>query len=517
MTADDASASALQFTVDTAGDVGDCYPFWRVANWNRPYRLLEPGSIEALRRHAPFVDALNCVYLLGGRDPEHNCWFLGVHPDGTVRTDFDGLIAQLQASLDYGYTPWIVLDNVPYNMSDPPDENMYGNTAPPADEGVWHKYVRAAIEAMVDAFGRERVGSWWFRVGTEPDLLPGHWTGTKEQYFSHYDHTADAVTSVLPDALIGPGNILNPVEGEYGIIVRDQWGLDIIDHVATGRNACTGGTGAPMRWFSCSWYGRVSVPLSMFDKAMGMMRKRLRRYDHLADLPMIVGEFAVLHDENGKRLYSGDTTEWSASFYAGIADRVYAHGVQQVYEWSHATDGLLHPRGQVIEMLRRMVGGRRLAVERTGQSASDCGLVACRKDGDLFLLVYNHGTDREPKVNQDMRLVLQAPGTPDGDRRLTEWTVDADHAVWAYAFEADCEAAGVEPLPEAGRYEGGIGHLYGEPGHAVWNESRDKYAELAVLRTTRDAEPVSAENGRLTLDLPMQGHSVRLIRISRAP
>ena len=60
-------------------------------------------------------------------------------------------------------------------MSDPPQENTYGNTAPAKDVRVWGKYVEGAARAMVDAFGRETVARWWFRVGTEPDLAPGHW------------------------------------------------------------------------------------------------------------------------------------------------------------------------------------------------------------------------------------------------------------------------------------------------------------------------------------------------------
>jgi len=73
---DDMPADSLEFAIDGDSDVGGCSAFWRVVNWNKPYRLLDPGSIAALRGHVPFVHALNCVYLLGGRDPEHNCWFL---------------------------------------------------------------------------------------------------------------------------------------------------------------------------------------------------------------------------------------------------------------------------------------------------------------------------------------------------------------------------------------------------------------------------------------------------------
>ena len=195
--------------------------------------------------------------------------------NGEVRTDFSGMIAQVRAALDAGYTPWPVLDNVPHSLSDPPEWNFYGNTAPPRDERLWHQYVRAAVQAMVDAFGRRTVGSWWFRVGTEPDCVPEHWTGTREQYFTHYDFTVDAVTSVLPDAQIGPGNILNPAEQEHRVFDKDQWGLDIIDHAACGANACTGRRGTRMTWFSYSWYAFMGTPIEVFDHACEATQSRL--------------------------------------------------------------------------------------------------------------------------------------------------------------------------------------------------------------------------------------------------
>jgi xylan 1,4-beta-xylosidase len=508
----------IDFTVAADHDVGICHRFWTVANWNRPFRLLDAKVMAELPRRAPFISELNCVYLLGGRTREHNCWYQGLAPDGAVRADFSGMIDQLRGAVDRGYTPWIVLDNVPYDMSGPPTEHFYGNTAPPADERIWHQYVRMAVEAMVEAFGRPTVGRWWFRVGTEPDLLPGHWCGTKEQYFAHYDYTVDAVLGVLPEAMIGPGNILNPVEGEYGIIVDDQWGLEIIDHAARGRNACTGGVGATMRWFSCSWYGRVGVPLSMFDTAMRMIRDRLRPYPHLADLPVCVGEFAVLHDEQGRRLYDGDSTEWAASFYAGIADRAYSYGVQRVYEWAQTVDGVLHPRAQVIEMLSRMADGHRLAVDPPQRADADCGLIACRKEHDLFLLAYNHATDREAKLPRCLSIAVAGAGLAAGATlRRTEWSIDEQHGVWARALEADCRAEGIEPLPEAGRYESQPRLLYGEPGEAIFARNRDRYAAMAVLPVTRDDTLAATPDGAVALDLDMPGHSVRLVRLSPTP
>ncbi len=500
-------------TVQADRTVGPCYRFWTVANCNGPHRFMKPGYADGLKIGQPFISQINAVYLLGGRYPDQNVWFRGVLPDGRLDVDFSGMIAQLRAMLDGGYTPWVVLDNTPYAMVQKPEENTYGNTAPPDDERVWARYVAAAVQAMIDAFGKEQVSKWWFRIGTEPDLYPGHWTGTRERYFEHYDYTVAAVTNLLPDAMIGPGNILNPRDGEFGTKTRGMWGLDIIDHAATGTNAVTGGTGTRMDWFSCSWYARVGRPLSDFDESVGLMRDRLARYPALRETPLVIGEFTVLHDDKGRRLWSGDTTEWAASFYAGMADRVYRYGVRQVYEWSQTTSGILHPRTQVIAMLDRMAGGQRLETDVRASSAADCGAVACRKGDDVYVLLYNHRARRRPSIPEKVHLVVR-----DGRmKRNAAWTlseslVDAEHGTWAYAFAADCRSAGVMPLTQAGSYEGSVALLYGKPGLDVFMKNKAKYAKLANVDET--SETVRVGRGRLERDIEMAGHSVRLIRLT---
>jgi len=499
-------------TVHADQPLGACYPFWTVANCNAPQRFLNPKYAERLKRSQPFIHQINAVYLLGGRYQDQNTFYQGVAADGKIQADFTGLITQLKNMLDGGFTPWIVLDNTPYPMSDPPQENTYGNTAPPDDEEVWGRYVEAAVRAMIDAFGRDVVAGWWFRVGTEPDLVPGHWSGTREQYFVHYDHTVAAVSRVLPEAIIGPGNILNPAGGEFGTTSRGKWGLDIIDHAGAGTNAVTGKTGTRMDWFSFSWYGRVGQPLTVFDSAVDAIRNRTQRYPHLAETPLVVGEFTVLHDERGHRLWGGDTTEWAASFYAALAERVYRYEIQQVYEWSQTTGGLLHPRTQVIAMLDRMSGGQRLAVDVDATSAADCGAIACRKGDDLFVLVYNHREQRRPKVFETVHLVIRDPRMHSGaEWGLATSLIDAAHGTWAYAFAADSQAAGVEPIPGAGRYEGSVKLMSGEPGEAVFSSNVEKYRKLAVV--TESQEQVKAGAGECRIDLDMEGHSVRLLRI----
>jgi len=105
--------------------------------------------------------------------------------------------------------------------------------------------------------------------------------------------------------------------------------------------------------------------------------------------------------------------------------------------------------------------------------------------------------------------------SPEHAWTLAERRVDAAHGTWAYAFTADCRAAGVKPLTQAGRYEGGVSLLYGPPGVAVFRKNKEKYQHLARVDETTETVRVGA--GRFDRDVEMAGHSVRLLRLTPSP
>ncbi len=495
--------------------MGECYNFWSIGNYTSQHMFADPRQRNSIRRGRPFARYINCVRLIGGREDERNQYFKGVGPDGKVRCDFAGLLEQFRGMLDMGYTPRIVLDNVPTAMSDPPEMHKYGNTFPPKDFGVWHQYIEALVRAVVDEFGFEVVSTWRFRVGTEPDLYPGHWAGTKEDYLKHYDYTVDAVTGVIPDADIGPGNVLNPATEGPTAAGRERWGLDIVDHAATGANYCTGATGTRLRFFSCSWYGRVGRSIDSFDVAIRRMRERLDRYPQFRDIPVEVAEFGILQDEYGRRLYSGDATEWGASWYAAIADRVYDLNVARVHEWAQTSAGIWHPRTHVIWMLEQMVGGERLAVETALDSAVKCGAIASRKGDDLYVLVYKHRPLRTPNVAEPVALTVHDPRMEvDGQWTLSEWRIDGASGVFIHDFYEDCAAAGLEPLPNSPILGGNVALRFGPEGGSILRANIEKYQKLADLAQTKVDEPLTVRRGEATLKMEMPGHSVRLLKLS---
>lgn len=188
-------------------------------------------------------------------------------------------------------------------MSENPTQNRYGNTEPPADFDLWSSYVRQFVQALVDEFGRNEVAKWRFRVGTEPDLNPGHWTGTRMQYLKHYDYTVAAVQSVLPDADIGLGNVVAPMRGRR----QKSWALAIINHCASGINHVSGQPGTPLGFFGSSYYTTVERTDKQFDEVVKFLRGKLDNHPQFVSVPIEIQEFGIL-SEGGKRII-GDGTE----------------------------------------------------------------------------------------------------------------------------------------------------------------------------------------------------------------
>jgi xylan 1,4-beta-xylosidase len=49
----------------------------------------------------------------------------------------------------------------------------------------------------------EEVKTWYFEVWNEPNLSPGFWSGTKDDYFKLYKHSVTAVKKINKDYRVG--------------------------------------------------------------------------------------------------------------------------------------------------------------------------------------------------------------------------------------------------------------------------------------------------------------------------
>ena len=505
----------LDVSIDTDKSIGVNHRFWTVRVLTHQDRFTNPNFLDKFRATHPFSETINCVRILGGRTDNLNQWYQGMNPDGTIKTDFTELMPRLRALLDVGFKPGIVLDNVPHAMSKDRVMHKYGNSNAPDDFNVWHAYITAFVNALVAEFGMDEVQTWRYRVGTEPDLFPGHWVGTREQYYEHYAVTVDALTRIIPNADIGPGNILNPAKPPPGSKRKKTtmqltgdgkgWGVTMIDHLAKEKPHAT--------FFAISHYSHVNEPIQL-EESVRRVRERLDLFPEISDIPLEIHESGILADENKRRINGNDGSEWGASWYAAIADIAYRENIREIYDWGYTAADVPTPRQLVIEMLDTMAGGERLALRANGDGVGKSGVIAVRKDTSIFLLLYNHQAPRESNVQQSMTINLQGEAILASTQwAWDEWTVDKRHGAWIHEFYRDCEAAGVEVLPDAPHLGIHFHQRYSDGWREVLKENLGKYHTLARLQKTSTMQPISSTDGTLMLNFELPAHTVKLIEL----
>ena len=81
-----------------------------------------------------------------------------------------------------------------------------GNVTPPKDYNKWEAFIKNLTEHFTERYGAEEVKTWYFEVWNEPNLSPGFWSSTQEEYFKLYKYSASAIKSVNTAYKVGgPG------------------------------------------------------------------------------------------------------------------------------------------------------------------------------------------------------------------------------------------------------------------------------------------------------------------------
>lgn len=494
-------------TINTGSVIGPMYSFWStrpMVNQTRFNSANFRADIESIK---PYVTSYNMVRVLGGRTDNLNTFYQGVDGSGNIITDFSGLITSMNNFMLTGFKPRIVLDNVPWEMSLPKVTDTYGNSKPPNDYTLWRQYINSFLQTLVDEYGMGEVKTWRFRVSTEPNYTPNHWRGTKEDYFKHYDITVDEVLKVIPDAIVGPGNLLTEGAATYT--------TEIIDHCANGVNYATGAVGTKMDFFSISYYEKIDQNTVKLPGVAQLYRTKLNSYPQFSDIPFDIQEFGMLRDENGIRGISlTDATELGASWYATIADMAYQYGITEIYDWGQEVEASSLPQGRknVTSMLQMMEGGSR--VDAMANINGYAGVIPVVKDGKIYVLVYNHNPSRTSTANRILYPQIEG-GQVDGADNwiMNEWTVDKTHGVFMHELYEDVMAAGVPT--KNGRIYGNRPSDYFEDGWKdVLNTNLSKYEMMAELPQTVTDSIVEKSNGNITLKVDLSAHSVKLIELT---
>lgn len=96
--------------------------------------------------------------------------------------------------------------------------------SPPKDYGEWEGFVKKFIRFLLDRYGKEEVEQWYFEVWNEPNIGT-FFSGTQEDYFKLYAHTARAIKSVDRTLRVGgPATATNSWVKENGGLLPDAQG-----------------------------------------------------------------------------------------------------------------------------------------------------------------------------------------------------------------------------------------------------------------------------------------------------
>jgi xylan 1,4-beta-xylosidase len=110
--------------------------------------------------------------------------------------------------LSIGVKPFVELGFMPNALASGNKTIFWwrGNVTPPKDYNKWEALIKNLVQHFTERYGKEEVKTWYFEVWNEPNLSPGFWSGTQEEYFKLYKYTANAIKSVNPSYKVGgPG------------------------------------------------------------------------------------------------------------------------------------------------------------------------------------------------------------------------------------------------------------------------------------------------------------------------
>jgi xylan 1,4-beta-xylosidase len=183
------------------------------------------------------------------------------------------------------YTPKLVKSGLPRDMV------SGGAFYPPKDYQKWEALIEAWARHSGERYGVERASSWLWELWNEPESP--YWRGTKEEYFKLYDHFAVAVKRALPKARVGGPHVTDPGWKNGDVFMRE-----FLEHCRSGRNAATGGVGAPLDFVAfhakgttrLDEKGRVQMNLRNHLKTIDTYGKIIASFPEFASLPVYIGE-----------------------------------------------------------------------------------------------------------------------------------------------------------------------------------------------------------------------------------
>ncbi|MBU2883535.1 hypothetical protein KO525_10030 [Psychrosphaera sp. B3R10] len=486
-----------------------------------------PNSVPATFGRRPKV---NTVRMLGGwasKNTEADTYKW----DGSKYVyDFTQATKRIDKWLDKDWDIFqIVLDNPPWafqnglTLVDKPDgihylkkdaNAVYGNSLPPNDSDAWARYIKAFMEHLVEHYGRDVVLSWRFRVGSEIDTRPQHWSATREEFFAHYQNTVKAVHAVLPNAKIGTHFREASFKGRYVDYTGNKE-----DSYARHFVSWAKAHDVHYDFIAISYYPHITKPHEMdmeyvYQHDIAPITTH-PDWNEKANFEIHEFKFIIKMKRGG---FESVQTSHSASFFAMFAKMMLTHNIRDVYQWGNATGGHYAPEALTQLALYSMLGNQIFdnQVSDIRPSNDDSNIIdgiftKSTKGQDYDVLIYNFNrkdfTYRQPE-NVDVRLKINTPSKASFKYRIG--SIDQSNIAHQKFYQEF-------PLSLVDESQGGWRKagvhitaspmsLLNEQGVKVYLDNRHKYAKSQDLKWTewQDHNIVVEPNGETWVILPTQ-------------
>lgn len=164
------------------------------ADWQQQLAYVRKEcGFKYIRMHGLLTDDM-AVYKEDGKgNPQYNYMYV------------DALFDFLQS---IGMKPFVELGFMPSALASGPQTIFWwkGNVTPPKDYEKWGALIKNLTQHFTERYGEEEVKTWYFEVWNEPNLSPGFWSGTQQDYFKLYKYAAQAIKTVNKEYRVGgPG------------------------------------------------------------------------------------------------------------------------------------------------------------------------------------------------------------------------------------------------------------------------------------------------------------------------
>ncbi|HDR50810.1 MAG TPA: glycoside hydrolase [Mariniphaga anaerophila] len=161
------------------------------ADWQQQLKYVhQECGFKYIRMHGLLTDDMGVYREDRNGNPEYNFQYIDVLYDFILST---------------GMKPFVELGFMPEALASGKETIFWwrGNVTPPKDYKKWEELIRNLTLHFTERYGADEVKTWYFEVWNEPNLTPWFWTGTQEEYFKLYRHSAVAVKSVNKEYRIG--------------------------------------------------------------------------------------------------------------------------------------------------------------------------------------------------------------------------------------------------------------------------------------------------------------------------